>query len=52
VNDRSDFATSDLCDLHEGDASVAFRVLPPVFRAAAATNGWAGIVVDVRARRG
>jgi hypothetical protein len=26
------FATCDLCDVHEDDASGAFRVLPPVFR--------------------
>ena len=26
------FATCDLCDLHKGDTSGAFRVLPPVFQ--------------------
>ena len=25
--------TCDLCDLHKGDQSGAFRVLPPVFQA-------------------
>lgn len=27
-----DFATCDLCDLHKGDTSGSFRILPPVFK--------------------
>jgi len=42
-------ATCDLCDAHKGVGRGAFRVLLPVFRdfgAAAARNGWAGVVID------
>lgn len=45
----SDFATCDLCDAHEGDASGAFRVLPPVFRDFGAARAFHGPVHTVRA---
>jgi regulator of ribonuclease activity A len=31
-------ATSDLCDVHRGDISENFRVLPPVFRSLGAVH--------------
>ncbi|MCW5652724.1 ribonuclease E activity regulator RraA [Hydrogenophaga sp.] len=41
-------ATCDLCDTHKGDASGAFRVLPPVFRSFGAVVRFAGPVVTVK----
>ncbi len=41
-------ATCDLCDAHKGDASGAFRVLPPVFRDFGAVTAFAGPVSTVR----
>lgn len=43
-----EFATCDLCDVHKGDASGAFRVLPPVFRDFGARRRFAGPVVTVQ----
>jgi regulator of ribonuclease activity A len=43
------FATSDLCDAHEGDASAALRVLPPVFRDFGPIRSFSGPVHTVRA---
>jgi len=43
------FFTCDLCDAHEGDASGAFRVLPPVFRRFGADQAFCGPVHTVRA---
>lgn len=43
------FATCDLCDVHEEDASGAFRVLAPVFRDFGATRRFCGPVATVRA---
>lgn len=40
--------TCDLCDLHKGDTSGAFRVLPPVFQAYGARRAFAGPVVTVK----
>lgn len=42
------FSTCDLCDLHKGDTSGAFRVLPPVFRDFGARRSFAGPVVTVQ----
>src|SRR6185295_1686211 len=42
------FATCDLCDAHEEDASGAFRVLPPVFRDFGRAGRFAGPVATVR----
>ena len=42
------FATCDLCDAHEEDASGAFRVLPPVFRDFGAAAKFSGKVATVR----
>jgi regulator of ribonuclease activity A len=42
------FATCDLCDAHEEDASGAFRVLPPVFRDFGRPGRFAGPVATVR----
>ena len=42
------FATCDLCDAHKNDASGAFGVLPPVFRAFGGQSRFAGQVVTVR----
>lgn len=42
------FASCDLCDAHRNDASGAFRVLPPVFRAFGAHVRFCGQVVTVR----
>ena len=43
------FFTCDLCDAHEGDASGAFRVLPPVFHRFGAEQAFCGPVHTVRA---
>jgi regulator of ribonuclease activity A len=43
------FATCDLCDAHEEDASGAFRVLPPVFRDFGKAARFSGPVATVRA---
>jgi regulator of ribonuclease activity A len=44
----SKFATCDLCDAHETDASGAFRVLPPVFRDYGAARAFCGPVHTLR----
>lgn len=41
------FSTCDLCDAHEGDASGAFRVLPPVLREFGAMRPFCGPVATV-----
>jgi regulator of ribonuclease activity A len=41
-------ATCDLCDVHKGDRSGAFRVLPPVWRSFGARSAFAGLVVTVK----
>jgi regulator of ribonuclease activity A len=43
------FATCDLCDAHEGDASGAFRVLPPVWRDFGAERAFCGPVHTLHA---
>ena len=40
--------TCDLCDTHKGDASGAFRVLPPVFQAYGGRLAFAGPVSTVK----
>jgi regulator of ribonuclease activity A len=42
------YATSDLCDLHKGDDSGNFRVLPPVFLPFGGRKSYFGIVETVR----
>lgn len=42
------FATCDLCDLHKGDTSGRFRVLPPVFRSYGGHQKFSGPVVTVQ----
>lgn len=42
------FATCDLCDVHKGDSTGDFRVLPPVFRDFGAVKKFAGPVVTVK----
>lgn len=42
------FATCDLCDLHKGDTSGHFRVLPPVFRSYGGLQKFSGPVVTVK----
>lgn len=42
------FATCDLCDANEQDASGAFRVLPPVFRDFGRAGRFSGPVATVR----
>ncbi|MEO8390861.1 ribonuclease E activity regulator RraA [Polaromonas sp.] len=42
------FATCDLCDLHKGDTSGDFRVLPPVFRSYGRHQKFGGPVVTVK----
>jgi regulator of ribonuclease activity A len=44
----SQFATCDLCDVHKGDTTGDFRVLPPVFRDFGAVKVFAGPVVTVK----
>ena len=41
-------ATCDLCDLHKGDTSGNFRVLPPVFRSYGGLQKFSGSVVTVK----
>ena len=41
-------STCDLCDLHKGDTSGAFRVLPPVFRSFGGRTAFAGFVTTVK----
>lgn len=41
-------STCDLCDLHKGDTSGAFRVLPPVFRSFGGRAAFAGTVTTVK----
>lgn len=45
----TDFATCDLCDAHEDDASGAFRVLPPVFQDFGVARKFCGPVATLRA---
>jgi regulator of ribonuclease activity A len=40
--------TCDLCDLHKGDTSGAFRVLPPMFRSFGGRAAFAGPVTTVK----
>ncbi len=40
--------TCDLCDVHKGDNSGAFRVLPPVFHAYGGREAFAGLVSTVK----
>jgi regulator of ribonuclease activity A len=42
------FATCDLCDVHKGDTTGNFRVLPPVFRDFGAVKKFSGPVVTVK----
>ncbi|MES2582327.1 MAG: ribonuclease E activity regulator RraA [Pseudomonadota bacterium] len=42
------FATCDLCDVHKGDSTGDFRVLPPVFRDFGAVKKFAGPVTTVK----
>ncbi len=42
------FSTCDLCDVHKGDSTGDFRVLPPVFRDFGAVKKFAGPVVTVK----
>jgi regulator of ribonuclease activity A len=42
------FATCDFCDVHKGDSSGAFRVLPPVFRDFGARTTFSGPVETVK----
>ncbi len=42
------FSTCDLCDVHKGDFTGDFRVLPPVFRDYGAVQKFAGPVVTVK----
>ena len=42
------FATCDFCDVHQSDASGAFRVFPPVFRSYGGVSRFAGQVVTIR----
>lgn len=42
------FTTCDLCDVHKGDSTGDFRVLPPVFRDFGAVKKFAGPVVTVK----
>ncbi len=44
----TDFATCDLCDVHKGDHSGAFRVMPPVFRDFGGRAKFSGPVVTVK----
>ncbi len=42
------FSTCDLCDLHKGDESGAFRVLPPVFHSYGGKEAFCGPVATVK----
>ena len=42
------FATCDLCDVHKGDSTGDFRVLPPVFQDFGAVKKFAGPVFTVK----
>ncbi|MCB1973979.1 MAG: ribonuclease E activity regulator RraA [Burkholderiaceae bacterium] len=42
------FSTCDLCDVHKGDDSGAFRVLPPVFLSFGGLSVFAGLVTTVK----
>lgn len=48
MTESTRFSTCDLCDVHKGDASGTFRVLPPVFREFGARARFAGEVVTVQ----
>ncbi len=43
-----EFASCDLCDVHKGDSTGDFRVLPPVFRDFGMVKKFAGPVVTVK----
>lgn len=47
-DNRTSFATCDLCDLHKGDTSGDFRVLPPVFSSFGGLRKFSGPVVTVK----
>lgn len=40
--------TCDLCDVHKGDQSGAFRVLPPMFKSYGGREAFAGLVSTVK----
>ena len=42
------FSTCDLCDVHEGDTTGAFRVLPPVFHNYGPVQRFSGPVVTIQ----
>lgn len=42
------FATTDLCDVHKNDTDGQFRVLPPVFRDFGAHTTFSGIVTTIK----
>ena len=42
------FSTCDFCDVHKGDTSSAFRVLPPVFHSYGGVAAFAGPVSTVK----
>ena len=44
----STFSTCDFCDVHKGDTSGAFRVLPPVFQSFGGVAAFAGPVSTVK----
>jgi len=48
MNAPADFSTCDLCDVHKGDTSGTFRVLPPVFKEFGARTRFAGPVVTLQ----
>jgi regulator of ribonuclease activity A len=45
---KTPFATCDFCDVHKGDTSGDFRVLPPVFRDFGAHKSFSGPVQTVK----
>jgi regulator of ribonuclease activity A len=49
MSTKPQFSTCDLCDAHKGDASGAFRVLPPVFKAFGGVAAFSGPVHTLRA---
>jgi regulator of ribonuclease activity A len=42
------FSTCDFCDVHKGDDSGAFRVLPPVFQHYGGQTAFSGLVTTVK----
>jgi regulator of ribonuclease activity A len=45
---HASFSTCDLCDVHKGDTTGAFRVLPPVFSSYGGVATFSGPVATVR----